>query len=365
GLIPGMVLGDTSLQDTAQQELFIDTGLSHLSAVSGANVAIVLTAFFLLCRWMSLGPRVQAVVAGLALWGFIILVGTEPSVLRAGVAGVVGLLAVVNSSRAEPLHSLCLGIIGLIMWDSDMAASFGFALSAAATASIVVLTPMLHRVLVPLKWPDIVSRALAVAIAADLATMPIVALMAGEVSLVSVLVNVLVAPASAPITVVGLIAAGLAQLPFDLPATLLLKVVEPFTWWIYHIAAGAQELPISVIEATPWAVLLAYGWIVAGLVCGHPRKTLAILAVLMVWGAADFSPKPDPVELTQVHTVNSDDDIAEVPAGTQAIVVLASAGQKSSRPVQTPEGIPVLYPNRDVEVTVYSDGTQHAADGRF
>ena len=90
GLIPGMVLGDTSLQDTAQQELFIDTGLSHLSAVSGANVAIVLTAFFLLCRWMSLGPRVQAVVAGLALWGFIILVGTEPSVLRAGVAGVVG-----------------------------------------------------------------------------------------------------------------------------------------------------------------------------------------------------------------------------------------------------------------------------------
>lgn len=365
GLIPGMVLGDTSLQDTAQQELFIDTGLSHLSAVSGANVAIVLTAFFLLCRWMSLGPRVQAVVAGLALWGFIILVGTEPSVLRAGVAGVVGLLAVVNSSRAEPLHSLCLGIIGLIMWDSDMAASFGFALSAAATASIVVLTPMLHRVLTPLKWPDIVSRALAVAIAADLATMPIVALMAGEVSLVSVLVNVLVAPASAPITVVGLIAAGLAQLPFDLPAALLLKVVEPFTWWIYHIAAGAQELPISVIEATPWAVLLAYGWIVAGLVCGHPRKTLAILAVLMVWGAADFSPKPDPVELTQVHTVNSDDDIAEVPAGTQAIVVLDSAGQKSSRPVQTPEGIPVLYPNRDGEVTVYSDGTQRAADGRF
>src|SRR5699024_7246942 len=155
-----------------------------------------------------------------------------------------------------------------------------------------------------LKWPDIVSRALAVAIAADLATMPIVALMAGEVSLVSVLVNVLVAPASAPITVVGLIAAGLAQLPFDLPATLLLTVVKPFTWWIEHIAAGAYSRPISVIEPTRWVVLPAHGWIVAGLVCGPPRKSFTILAVLMVWGSADFSSKRDPVELTQVHTVN-------------------------------------------------------------
>src|SRR5699024_1582235 len=158
------------------------------------------------------------------------------------------------------------GVIGLIVWESDMAASFGFALSCAATASIVVLTPMMHRVLAPLNWPDVLSRALAVAIAADFATMPIVALMAGEVSLVSVLVNVLVAPVSAPITIVGLIAAGLAQLPIDAPAILLLKLIEPCTWWIYHIAAGTQQHPLAVIAASPIAVLLAYGWIIAGLV---------------------------------------------------------------------------------------------------
>ena len=365
GLIPGMVLGDTSLQDTAQQELFIDTGLSHLSAVSGANVAIVLTAFFLLCRWVGLGPRVQVISAGVALLGFVVLVGTEPSVLRASVTGVVGLLAVVNSSRAEPIHSLCIGVIGLIVWDSDMAASFGFALSCAATASIVVLTPMMHRVLAPLNWPDVLSRALAVAIAADFATMPIVALMAGEVSLVSVLVNVLVAPVSAPITIVGLIAAGLAQLPIDAPAILLLKLIEPCTWWIYHIAAGAQQLPLAVIAASPIAVLLAYGWIIAGLVCGHPRKTFAAIAGLLIIFGINFQPRPQPLEIKQVHTVNREEDIDNVPAGTQAIVVLDGEGQKSTRGIQTPDGIPVLFPNRDGEVTVYSDGTQHAADGRF
>src|SRR5699024_11376298 len=94
-----------------------------------------------------------------------------------------------------------------------MAASFGFALSCAATASIVILTPMIHRVLAPLRWPDILSRALAVAIAADLATMPLVALMSGEVSLVAVVVNVLVPPVSAPITIVGATPAGLAHCP--------------------------------------------------------------------------------------------------------------------------------------------------------
>lgn len=365
GLIPGMVLGDTSLQDTAQQELFIETGLSHLSAVSGANVAIVLTAFFLLCRWIGLGPRVQVVSAGFALFGFVVLVGTEPSVLRASVAGVVGLLAVVNSSRAEPIHSLCIGVIGLILWDSDMAASFGFALSSAATASIVVLTPMFHRLLAPLQWPDILARALAVAIAADFATMPIVALMAGEVSMVSVLVNVLVAPVTAPITILGLIAAGLAQLPFDTPAFLILKLIEPCTWWIYHIAAGAHELPIAVIAASPIVVLLAYGWIVAGLVCGHPRKTFAVIAALLMIFGVNFQPRPQPLEITQVYTVNSDEEIDHIPPGTQAIIVLNGEGRKSSRGIQTPDGIPVLYPNRDGQVTVYTDGSQHAADGRF
>src|SRR5699024_11591868 len=70
--------------------------------------------------------------------------------------------------------------------------------------------------------------------------------------------------------------------------------------------------------------------------------------------------------LTQTYSLSLHDalPISEVPAGTQAIVVLDSAGQKSSRPVQTPEGIPVLYPNRDGEVSVYSDGTQRAAEDR-
>ncbi|WP_459588612.1 ComEC/Rec2 family competence protein [Corynebacterium camporealensis] len=290
GLMPGMVLGDVSLQDAEEQQLYIHTGLSHLSAVSGANVAVVCSCAAVVAAGCAAGPKVKVAASLGALAVFVGLVGTEPSVLRAAVAGIVGLLAVLNSSRMQPLHALCIGVIVLIIWDSDLALSFAFALSSAATAGIVVLSPLLNKLLVVTGWPAIVTRALAVAIAADLVTMPIVALMAGEVSVVSVLANTLVAPVTAPVTVLGLIAVLLAQLgPLSVLAAGLLKVIEPCTWWINTVAHGTVRLPVAVIDANPLYVLLAYGWIVAGLLYERPWLTLGatMLGVVGIgmWGA--------------------------------------------------------------------------------
>lgn len=114
------------------------------------------------------------------LLGYVFLVGPEPSVLRAAVTGVVGLTAVVASRRSEPVHALCLAVIGLVVWDSNLAVNYGFALSVAATAGIVVVSPLIAQALGFL--PDLLARALAVAIAADVVTMPIIALMSGRVS---------------------------------------------------------------------------------------------------------------------------------------------------------------------------------------
>ena len=188
-LLPAMVLGDTR---GLNMDLYAGAGLAHLSAVSGSNVAIVTTSMVLLARALTLGPRVQISMAGAALVGFVLLVGLEPSVLRAAVTGVVGLVAVLANSRSQPIHALSLAVIGLVLWDSDMAASYGFALSVVATAGIVALHPLLFRALARVRcgrvvMPEILARCLAVAIAADLVTMPIVALMSGKISAVSVL----------------------------------------------------------------------------------------------------------------------------------------------------------------------------------
>jgi len=365
GLIPGMVLGDVGAQSELEQQLYIDTGLSHLSAVSGANVAVITTVAVIACRLLTLGPRVQVVAAALALLGFVGLVGTEPSVLRASVTGLVGLLAVLGSTRLEPIHGLCLAVIGLILWDSDLAVSYGFALSVAATAGIIALHPLLVRPLARTGLPEIVVRALAVAISADIVTLPIIALMAGEVSVVSVLANVLVSPAVAPVTVLGLIAAGLSLLPGPL-AWLPLKLLEPCTWWIHTVAKWCAGLPVSTVPAEPLWVLIAYGWIIAGIVAGHPAKTLAVLLAWWV-AVADFTrPPPEiPLETLRVHVVREVADVDTAPPGTQVIIVREPAGSPAQRPTVTREGVPVLFPDRDGEVTLHSDGSQHARDGRF
>ena len=97
------------------------------------------------------------------------------------------------------------------------------------------------------------------AIAADIVTMPLIALMTGRVSVVSVIANVLAAPVVPIITVVGLIAAALAQVGFGRPLVIL---IEPLADWIHAVAAA---MPLTTVEAGPIAVLLLGGWLIAAL----------------------------------------------------------------------------------------------------
>lgn len=362
GLIPGMVLGDTSAQTAAEQQAYIDTGLSHLSAVSGANVAIVTTFAVVAATALRLGLRARLAAAAAALLGFAALVGPEPSVLRASATGLAGLVAVVSSRRAEPLHALCLSVIGLVLVDTDLAVHYGFALSVAATAGIVALHPLLYRALAPTGWPDILVRALAVAVAADVVTMPIVALMAGRVSVVSVLANVLVAPVTAAVTVLGLAAAALCLAPGGLEVPLL-ALIEPLTWWVHQVAVVGARLPAATISATPAAVALGYGWVLAGLLAHRPRLTAGAVAAVLAVG--QLQPPPAPVvdqSSLRAHVVATRADIEPVPPGTQLVVVL-EAGSPTARPTVTPAGIPVVFPNRDGPVLLRADGTREIYDG--
>ncbi len=358
GLIPGMVLGDVSAQNPQEQQAYVDTGLSHLSAVSGSNVAIVTSFAVVAAAAVGLGLRGRLAVAAAALLIYAALVGPEPSVLRASVTGLVGLVAVLASRQSEPIHALCLAVIGLVLVDSDLAVHFGFVLSVAATAGIVALTPLLYRALAVTGWPDILVRALAVAVAADAVTLPVVALMAGKVSLVSVAANVLVAPVTGPVTVLGLAAAALSLAPGGLEVVLL-WVVEPLAAWVRVVAEFGAGMPFATIPATPVMAVLAYGWIIAGLLVRKPRLTAAAAIGVLFWCSRPPLGVGPPLDTSalRAHVVATTEDVEPVPPGTQLVVVLED-GAPHARPVVTRSGVPVIYPNRDGDVTVLRDGTQ-------
>ena len=145
GLLSGLTTGDTTGMGGATEEQLRRAGLSHLVAVSGSNVAIVVGATALLVSGLALPLRVIA--CGLALGLFVLVVGPEPSVLRASVMGLVGLLALAAGRRAEPLHALGLALIVLLTLRPGLVSSVGLHLSVAATAGIVLFSGHIRRAL--------------------------------------------------------------------------------------------------------------------------------------------------------------------------------------------------------------------------
>jgi competence protein ComEC len=241
GLLPALVVGDTSAMPTLLVADLRASGLAHLTAVSGANVAIVVAAAMLLARWV--GVRGWALIGfGLVVVGwFVILARPQPSVMRAAVMGSVGIVGVAVAGRAQALRALIGSIVLLLIVDPWLSRSWGFALSVAATAGLVILARRWADAL-PARWPRPLRDAIAVACAAQVATLPLVVALSGQVSVVAVIANVLAAPAVAPATVLGATAAAVSPIAPALALSLAWLARWP-TAWIAGVAHRAAATP--------------------------------------------------------------------------------------------------------------------------
>ncbi|MEL4152450.1 ComEC/Rec2 family competence protein [Corynebacterium bovis] len=244
-LIPGMVVGDVSGQSPTDRQAALATGLSHLTAVSGANVAVVTGAAMALAAVLGLRPAGRVVVAAVALAGFVVLIGPEPSVLRAAVMGVVGLIAVVSARRAHAVAAVSLAVIVLTAVDPGLAVSYGFVLSVVATVGIVSLGRLLGTRFIGWRvrrhggqapgWEGVIARAVGVAVAADVVTAPVVVHMTGVVSPTAILANLLVGPVVPVVTVSGTVAAVVSG-AWPGAATVLLAPAVPAAQWVLVVA---------------------------------------------------------------------------------------------------------------------------------
>jgi competence protein ComEC len=245
GLLPGLVDGDVSRLPDRVREDFQQTELSHLVAVSGTNVTIVLAAVMISTRLLTIDPRVGAVLAALALIGFVVLARPSPTVLRAAVMGGVAILAVLLGRRKQALPALCGATIGLIGWSPALALDMGFALSVLATVGLIVLAPRWSHWLEERGWRRGPAEAVGVATAAFLLTAPLMVALTGHVGLLAIVANLLVEPVIAPITVIGTIGALLSCVWLP-AAVLILRLTGPPLWWLLFVAEHGAALGISV-----------------------------------------------------------------------------------------------------------------------
>lgn len=208
-LLPGMVLGDRSQQSEELTTAMQQAGLSHLTAVSGANCALVLGAVLAGLRLLRLPRWCSPPAAVVTLVAFVLLVHPEPSVIRAAVMGGIGALALFAGRGRAAFPLLCVCVITLLVVDPWFAMEPAFALSAAATAGIVLIGTPLQRLLETV-MPRWAASVLALACAAQLFVTPLLVPLAEGMSLYAIPANVLAAPLVPLVTVPGTAAAVLA-----------------------------------------------------------------------------------------------------------------------------------------------------------
>jgi competence protein ComEC len=244
-LVPALVDGDDAGMPEELTEAFRTAGLTHLLAVSGTNLTLVVGCLLLLARWVGIRARGLVVVGVLGVVGFVLLARSEPSVVRAAAMGTVGLIGLGHHGRRRGTRALGASVLLLILFDPWLALSPGFALSVLATAGILWLAPGWRDRL--MRWlPRWLAEALAVPLAAQLACTPLVAAISGQVSLVAVVANLLAAPAVGPATVLGL-AGGVLGLVVP---SLGRWVADPAAWcasWIIGVAVRCADLPVAAV----------------------------------------------------------------------------------------------------------------------
>jgi competence protein ComEC len=218
GLLPGLVDGDVSAVPPSMHVDLRLTGLTHLEAVSGENVSVMLAVTLAVARTIGLRRRWRIGLSALALLGFVVVARPSPSVLRAAVMGGLVLLAMMAGRRISPLPALSAAVLVLVCVDPFLARSIGFVLSVCATAALLTLAPVWTERL-SRHLPRPIAATIAIPAAAQLACTPVLLLAFGQLTPYAVPANLLAAPAVAPATVLGVVCASLAALwaPLGIP----------------------------------------------------------------------------------------------------------------------------------------------------
>ena len=361
-LLAGIVLGEDSGIDRELRDAFQASGLQHLLAVSGQNVAIVAFGVVMAARIVGLGRLVGEALAILVVLSYALAVGWQPSVVRAAVAGTLASLAWIVARPRDRWHALAVGALVLLAWMPRSALEPGFQLSFAAVAAIFLVLPRMSGVPDAYPVPRGFWDVLVVAVACGLVTAPIVWLHFGRVALWTVPANIAAEPAMPPLISLSLAAAAIEPV---LPgaATALAWLAGWCAWWLAFVARIVSSWPSAQVSS-PVAIVIAAALVGAVvLVRRLPRyrrreavAALVSLALTVSTVACALRPSPSwtapsGLRVTFLDVGQGDSALVEAPGA--AVLVDEGppeadvAGQLQRLGVRSLNAIVLTHPQRD------------------
>jgi competence protein ComEC len=268
-LVAGFLLGDTRGLPTDIEAAYRDSGLTHLLAVSGENVAFVLALVGPLLRRLSLAARTGVALAVILV--FATMTRFEPSVLRASAMAAIALLAALTGRPASRGRVLAFAVIALLLVDPFLVHSVGFLLSCGASAGIAFAEPAISR---RLPGPGFVREALAVSIAAQLGVLPVLLIAFGTFPLVTPLANLFAAPAAEALGVYGFVASATSGVVPRL-GPMLQQPTALLVTWVTGVARAGAAVPLQLDRRASLACV-AIAAAVASIICLRARRAAAV-----------------------------------------------------------------------------------------
>ncbi len=269
GLARGFVLGEDERIDAATVEDFRRSGLSHLLAVSGQNVALLALLAMPLLAALGMPLRARLVWILAAIVVYVPLAGAGPSILRAGTMGALSLLATLAGRRSSRLYGLAVAGVVALAVDPHVGADVGWQLSFAAVLGILALASPLRAALASRigarGWRGALAEGAAMTISATLATAPLIAFHFGAVSTTTLLANLSALPAVAPAMWLGMLAGVGGQVP-GFPVELLNAVEAPLLAYIAQVAAwcGRPSWAYLHVQLSATGLIASYAVLAAG-----------------------------------------------------------------------------------------------------
>ena len=256
-LVGGLAIGERDLLSPEMAENMKTLSLTHLVAVSGANLAIVMGVVYLLTAACALSRNTRFVTALLVMVAYVLVVGPESSVLRSATMATFVVVGLWLGRGTKPIISLAWAVIFLLAIDPGLATDFGFSLSALATVGLLTMALPIYNWL-SRYMPQLIAIGIAASFSAQLATTPVLLMLQPSIPIYSVLANLIVEPVVAPVTVLGILALILAY-PLPVLSSVLSYVASLGTWWITLVATEVSGWPAARVHfvAGPVGVALA------------------------------------------------------------------------------------------------------------
>jgi len=246
----GVVTGDRSTIPEDVQAAFQRSGTTHILAISGQNITLLVGAVWLFYSRGKVRRRMPAAVFVLllvALFTYMLFTGATPSVVRATLMGAILLMGPVVGRRYDITSALLLSAAVMTVLDPDVLADGGFQLSFMATIGVIYIAPHFYTLLAQLRMPTLLNLPIAASLGAQVAVVPLAALLTHQISFVSLPATLTAEISLLPLMITGM-AAGILGSLFEPLGQLAGLLVWPFASWLLWMVKWWGSLPWASVE---------------------------------------------------------------------------------------------------------------------